>query len=182
VKNYRSTLLIVALLAGCTASQQQTAQNLASSAPQQAADVVLAGAIKAKLATIDLDSSTAVSVQVVHGKATLTGRVKSVDTRTAFEKAAKSLAGITAVDDRTRIDPHLHGAGEQVTDAALATAVSANILAQAGVNTFKVKPEVQGGVVTLNGTAPTQEIKTTILEAARKTAGVKAVIDHLAVK
>ncbi|MBV8244394.1 MAG: BON domain-containing protein [Candidatus Eremiobacteraeota bacterium] len=171
-----------AALAGCSASQQQSVQSLASGAPQQAHDVVLAASVKAKLAAIDLDSATNVGVRVDDGRALLTGSVKNPAQRAAFESAAKSIGGIRSVEDRTIVNPHAHSAGEQLQDAATATAVSANILAQAGVNAFKVRSTARAGVVTLTGDVPTQALKTTILESARKTPGVKTVVDHLVVK
>ena len=180
---YGSSALCVAVaLAGCSASQQQSVQSLASSAPQQARDVVLAASVKAKLAAIDLDSATNVAVRVDGGRAFLSGSVKNVEQRVEFERAAKSVDGVRSIDDRTTVNPHEHSAREQLQDAGVAAAVSANILAQTGVNAFKVHSEARAGAVTLTGNVPTQAVKTTILESARKTPGVKTVIDHLVVK
>jgi osmotically-inducible protein OsmY len=73
-------------------------------------------------------------------------------------------------------------AQKTLTDAALAAKVSANILAQAGINAASVKPSVHDGAVTLSGTVSSPSVKTTILDTVRKTSGVQSVIDRIQVK
>ena len=72
----------VLALAACTSSQQKSAQDAASAAPQQASDAILAASVKARLATIDVDSATSVRVEASHGNITLSGDVRSADQRT----------------------------------------------------------------------------------------------------
>lgn len=163
-------------LAACSAQQQNQAQQSAQSAG-------VAAEVHAKLLTIDADSTTAVKVDVSNdGVVTLTGEARDAQQRSAYEAAAASVSGVKRVDDRLRINPGVRGPKETLADAALATKVSANIAAQAGVNVANVKPGVHDGVVTLTGTAPTAAVKETILEAARRTGGVKSVIDRIEVK
>lgn len=170
------SLIVCIALAGCTAAQQNQAQQSAQSA-------ALVTAVHAKLLAIDADSTTAVKVNAsVDGVVTLTGEARDARQRSAYDAAAASVSGVKRVEDRLRINPALRGPKETFADAALATKVSANIAAEAGVNVANVKPEVHDGVVTLSGTAPTAPIKQTILEAARRTSGVKNVIDRIEVK
>ena len=67
-------------------------------------------------------------------------------------------------------------------DAALTAAVAGAIAAQTGVNVFHVTPRVSDGIVTLKGTAPTAEIKSTIIDAVRKVKGVRQIVDQIAVR
>ncbi len=73
-------------------------------------------------------------------------------------------------------------ARKQSLDAALDVRVSAAIAAQAGVNTFHVAPLSHNGVVTLTGTAPSQEIDRVIVHTVRGVPGVKGVVDRISVR
>lgn len=67
-------------------------------------------------------------------------------------------------------------------DAGLTAQVAAAMAAQTGVNAFTVKPSAHRGVVTLTGTVPTPEIKSTLLAAVRRVHGVTEIIDHVTVR
>lgn len=162
-------------LAACSAQQQKQAQQSVNSA-------TLAGAVHAKLATIDPDSLTSVKVETGDGVVTLTGEAHSAREREQYASAAASVDGVTRVENRLTINPRLRGPRESVGDAALVAKVSANIAAQAGINAAKIQPSAHDGVVTLTGKVPSGALKTTILDTARKTAGVKSVVDRIEVK
>ena len=172
----------VLALAACTSSQQKSAQEEASAAPQQAQDGLIAASVKAKLATIDVDSATAVHVDVARGHVTLSGEVRSASQRADFENASRSINGVTGVTDNTKVNSKLRGARETLGDAALATKVVAALAAQTGVNAASVKVAAHDGTVTLTGAAPSAAIKTTMIETARKTGGVRVVVDRIAIK
>jgi osmotically-inducible protein OsmY len=143
----------------------------------------LVTAVKAKLATVDADSTTAVNVNATgDGVVTLTGQARNAAQRASYDSAAASVNGVKRVVDHLQINPAMRGPKEQFSDVALGAKVAANIAAQAGVNAASVKPEVRDGVVTLSGTVPSASIKTTILNAVRKTTGVKNVVDRIEVK
>jgi osmotically-inducible protein OsmY len=144
-------------------------------------DAYLAVVVKSRLATIDIDSTTAVDVSVAHGAVTLSGQARAAAERAAYVHAASTVDGVTSVADRLGINPHLRGLREQTADAALAGRVSAAIAAQAGVNVFKVKVSAQRGVVTLSGTVPRESIARTIGDTVRSVGGVKDVIDRITV-
>lgn len=175
-------LAAVLALAACTSSQQKSAQDEASAAPQQAQDGLIAASVKAKLATIDLDSATAVHVDVARGNVTLSGEVRDRTQRADFENAARSVSGVNGVSDYTKVNPKLRGARESLGDAALAAKVVGALAAQTGVNAAGVKVAAHDGTLTLTGTAPSPAIKTTMLESARKTEGVRVVIDRIEIK
>lgn len=161
-------LLCVAVLAACN---------------MQTAPAAMVTAVKAKLATVDPDSTTAVRVTATaDGVVTLTGDARDSAQRSAYDSAAASVSGVKRVVDRIRINPALHGPKETFQETALGAKVAANIAAQAGVNAANVKPEVHGDVVTLAGRVSSASVKTTILDTARKTNGVSRVIDRIEVK
>jgi osmotically-inducible protein OsmY len=168
-------LFLVACTA-CTAQQQNQAQ-------QSANQTAVSAAVRAKLTVVDPDSTTAVKVTVANdGTVTLAGFARDAKQRSAYVSATQSVNGVKRVVDRLQINPKLRGPKEQFADVALGAKVAANIAAQAGVNAARVKPDVHDGVVTLTGTVPSMSIKTTILDAARKTSGVETVIDRIEVK
>lgn len=164
------------LVEACTAQQQ--------SQTQQSADLArIATEVHTKLALIDPDSTTAVKVTASHdGTVTLSGAARNAKQKAAYDSVAASVSGVRRVDDRLQINPGLRGPSEQFADVALGAKVAANIAAQAGVNAARVKPEVHDGVVTLSGSVSSPSIKSTMLEAARNTSGVKRVIDRIEVK
>lgn len=176
VSGMRATALCcAAVLAACNAQQQKQAQSTVNSA-------ALAGAVHAKLATIDADSLTAVKVETNGGVVTLTGQARSAQERAAYDSAAATVNGVTHVVDRLAVNPDVRGPRESLDDAALAAKVTANITAQAGINAARIKPSVRDGVVTLSGTVSSVALKSTVLQTARKTSGVKSVVDRIEVK
>jgi osmotically-inducible protein OsmY len=173
-------------LAACTAQQRQStqdgAQQLASSAPDAAKNAYLTAAVAAKLASVDVDSATAVQVSAANGVVTLRGKARTAAKRNAYDGAAKSVDGVTSVRDVLVIDPSLRGLRGQTSDAAVTTAVMAAISAQAGVNVFHVTATARDGTVTLRGTVPTHAIESTVTDAARSASGVRKVVNDLAVE
>jgi osmotically-inducible protein OsmY len=173
-------------LAACTAQQQKStqdsAQQLASSAPDAAKNAYLTAAVAAKLATIDVDSTTTVQVSASSGVVTLKGKARDASTREAYDRAAKSIDGVTIVRDTISIDPKLRGLRAQTGDAGVTAAVMAAITAQAGVNVFHVTATAHDGTVTLRGSVPTRAIESTVLDAARGASGVRRVVNDLKVE
>lgn len=162
------------LVAACSAQQQQQAQHSAQ-------NTTLSAAVQAKLATIDADAATAVTVVANGGTVTLSGQAHDAQERSSYDAAAAGVPGVTHVVDRLRVNPQLRGLRENVSDAALAAKVNAKIAAQAGVNVARVKTSVRDGAVTLSGTVPSISVKTTIVDTVRKTSGVKSVDDRIEV-
>ena len=174
--------LVLCTLAACTGNVQKAAQNAASSAPTQAKDAALAVAVKAKMATIDVDSAAAVHVDVTNGSVALSGEVRSQPVRKQFEDAARSVGGVRALVDRTIVNPKLRSVRESLSDAALLAKVDGTLVAQTGINALKVKTSARGGIVTLSGTVTSGATKQTMLDAVRKLGGVRGVVDRISVQ
>jgi osmotically-inducible protein OsmY len=172
-------------MSACTAAQQHdandSAQQLASSAPDAAKNAYLTAAVSTKLATVDINSATSVKVQTNAGVVTLTGAAQTEAKRAAFVSAAKSIDGVVSVRDSLTIDPHLRGVRQQTDDVTLAASVTTAIAAQAGVNVFHVSTSAHDGTVTLDGTVPSRSVARTVVETARGISGVKVVVDKLRV-
>lgn len=73
-------------------------------------------------------------------------------------------------------------ADPRLKNAVLATRVASAIAAQTGVNAARVKPTARDGIVTLTGSAPTEAVKTTMLQTARGVPGVRRVVDKIEVQ
>jgi hyperosmotically inducible protein len=174
--HFRSALIAASIVvaAGCSAQQQQ-----ASTA--SARDGLIAAGVTAKLSGIDLDAATSVKVGVRNGAVTLRGAAKDAATRDAYDRAARTVSGVTSVTDDLRIDRRIRGAKEGLNDAALTAKTAAMLTAQTGVNALRVKPSAHDGVVTLSGTVDSTAIKATMLATVRRLNGVKAVVDRLTV-
>jgi osmotically-inducible protein OsmY len=180
-------LLCIALLAGCTQSQVNSAGNqvnsagaaLASAAPVFANDALIVGQIEGAYVTIDPVSALHVAVASHGGMVRISGRVRSVATRDKFVEAAKKISQVKNVDVALTVDEKLPSAKNQVADFALAAAVQANVAGQAGINALSVHVAAHSGTVTLSGKVPSDALRSTIVEAAKKVAGVHDVVDTL---
>jgi osmotically-inducible protein OsmY len=192
---YQVVVLASALAAGgCSSGQVQTdssavqnqvqnaAKSLATNAPAALGDAALAAQIEAHFVSIDADSALHVAVSVKDGKVNLSGRVKSASIAERYAAAAKGVSGVTAVASTIHVDPSLPPTSEQAKDALTVTAVTGALLAQSGINALGVKVRAHDGAVTLSGSVASEALKTTMLAAAKHTAGVKSVVDGLTVK
>ncbi len=177
-----TSLMLLLALGACTQSAQRSATDVASAAPRQAQDAVLAASVKAKLIAVDVDAATNVRVSVDRGRVTLTGEARDERERGEYENAARSVNGVSGVTDETRVNRHLHGARETLSDASLAARVVAALAAQTGINALKIKATAHDGAVTLSGAVPTQALKSTILQTAQSVNGVRRVLDQIAVR
>ena len=156
-------LALALALAACTAQQQQStqdsAQQLASSAPDAAKNAYLTAAVSAKLASVDVDSTTTVQVSAGGGVVTLKGKARSAATRDAYDRAAKSIDGVTPFTTRSRSIPNCAGCAPKPATRASPPPSWPRYTAQAGVNVFHVTAAAHDGTVTLRGTVPTRPSK-----------------------
>jgi osmotically-inducible protein OsmY len=163
--------------AGCSSSIQNAPAPTASQVEAVASDAFLTTAVKAKLITVDVNSTATLGVRVAGGVATLTGTVRSAEMRSKDVAAARSVSGIRAVADDLRIDPHTPDYAARLGDAALAGRIAGAIFTQTG--TTGVKVDVHDGVVTLRGAIVDPRVRTAAVDTARNTSGVHSVIDRM---
>ena len=138
-------------------------------------DALLTTAVKAKLITVDINSTASLGVKVSGGVATLTGAVRTPAARAKTVAAARSVPGIRQVVDRLHIDPRVPDISQRLSDAALAGRIAGAIFTQTGVNGVKV--DVTDGAVTLRGNIVDPKIRSAAVDTARNTSGVRTVTD-----
>jgi osmotically-inducible protein OsmY len=167
-------LLVLFALGACSAGQQRQAQDSAQ-------DAVLAGSVMTKLASVDVDAVTAIRVTASGGTVTISGQARSLQEKSQYVAAARTISGVDAIDDRIAVNPHLQGLRQQGSDAVLAGRVASAIAAQTGINVLRISTTAKSGVVTLRGTVPTKAIEQTVIGTARGVSGVRAVVSQMRV-
>jgi osmotically-inducible protein OsmY len=176
----RGTLLALALLlplAACSSPPQTAPAPEMTQLEGMANDALLTTEIKAKLITVDIDSTASLGVHVSNGVATLTGAVRTQHARDRTVAAAKSVHGIRLVRDRLRVDPHVPDVQARMGDAALAGRIAAAIFTQTGSTAVRVN--VHAGVVTLRGNVTDPHLRDAAVDTARNTTGVTSVVDDM---
>jgi osmotically-inducible protein OsmY len=165
------------------AGQAESAIDKAASS-QQAHDFkqqLLAIAIKSRLASSDLDAASNVRVSVANGVATLSGRVHTAGEKAKLVGETGQIGGVKSVDDQLVIDRKAPNASESLDDVGLEAKVRTALVGQAGTNGFRVSVKAHDGHVTLGGTVPSADIKSTIVATAKNTAGVRSLSETIAV-
>ena len=180
-------LLAVSLalaVSGCSTTTVTTTQPAVTQAEGVATDALLTTEVKAKLITVDINSTASLGVHVSGGVATLTGSVRTLAARARTVAAARSVKGIHEVVDQLRVDPHnvnisasLRDAGGSLRDAALAGRIAGAIFTQTG--TTGVKVDVHDGAVILRGNIVDPKVRTAAVDTARNTSGVRSVTDDM---
>jgi osmotically-inducible protein OsmY len=180
-----AALAAAALLTACGGEAGSTHAPAGGATPPPAAlfkDGLLYAAVKARLAGADIDSTTRVSVIVSDGVVTLRGAVKDAATKRSEVELVRRMRGVSWVNDELRVGRFGRSAAQAVSDVALTAAVESALVAQTGVNVTGIRVSAASGRVTLAGNASTGAIKSTLLDAARHTPGVRNVVDRIAVK
>jgi hyperosmotically inducible protein len=168
---------IVLALTGCSSSLQNAPQPTVTQVEGIANDALLTTEVKAKLITVDINSTASLGVHVAGGVATLTGSVRTPAARTTTVAAARSVKGIREVRDQLHIDSTVPDIGQRLGDAALAGRIAGAIFTQTG--TTGVKVDVHDGVVTLRGHITDPKVRTAAVGTARNTSGVRSVSDQM---
>jgi len=164
-------------LAGCSGSNENAPAPTVTQVVQIANDALLTTEVKAKLITVDINSTASLGVRVSGGVATLTGSVRTPAARAKTVAAARSVKGIREVRDELRIDPRVPDIGQRLSDAALAGRIAGAIFTQTG--TTGVKVDVHNGVVTLSGHINDPKVRTAAVDTPRNTSGVRSVTDDM---
>jgi osmotically-inducible protein OsmY len=168
---------LVAAATGCSSSTRNAPQPTVTNVEALATDAFLTTAVKAKLITIDVNSTATLGVRVANGVATLTGSVRTAAERARDLAAARTVSGIRAVRDELHVDPHAPDISQRLSDAALAGRIAGAIFTQTGITGVKV--DVRDGVVTLSGNVVDPRVRTAAVDTARNTSGVRSVIDQM---
>lgn len=175
-----ASLAFAIAAAGCSrADIDRAAGTLASAAPALASDGFIVAQIETKLVAIDGDSALHVAVASHGGNVKLSGRTRTAAIAARYVAAAHSIAGVRGVAASLVADASLRSTAASVSDFALAATVRANLVGQAGLNAADLEIKAERGVVTLRGRVRTPELRSTLVESARATRGVRSVVDDL---
>lgn len=163
-------------------------------------DTTLRTAVQAKFYTEDLTRGREIDVSAQNGAITLSGTVPTDATKQRAIELARSVAGVTAVNDQLQVREHTSDAAiPRARGDATGTAgrTSADVNAPAWITTkiqaqYFVDPEIKpwaidvttgnGGVVTLEGMVDSAEDKAKAVRIARETEGVTRVEDRLRIE
>ncbi|GAC1576786.1 MAG: hypothetical protein NVS3B7_09840 [Candidatus Elarobacter sp.] len=178
----------IAGTAGCTGGSEQKAPDplhgpdplRSSAATDVLKDGLILAAVKAQLTALDPNSATTLGVGVHDGVVTLRGSVRDRAARDKVVAAARTIAGVKGVVTQLRVDPSGPRPGQQVSDAALATRITAAVTVELGYQHVAV--HVDRGNVTLEGSVKDDKAKAAIDAAARATSGVRNVVDRIRVE
>ena len=161
----------------------------ASTASDEVSDMGLELKVKAALLDKLGVDGLRVSVDAAGGKVALGGEVKAKATAELASEVAKSVSGVTAVEEHiavsptgapsTKVDQAIDKTQSEVADAMLETKVKARLLEEMGKNAFDIEVEATDGVVSLSGSVPDKIRRDLAVQTAGKTAGVTKVVDLL---
>lgn len=122
-----------------------------------------------------LDASR-ISVETTDGIVHLSGLLDSDEHRAAAERDARAVPGVAGVANEIEVRPAATWNDREVSETVMAVVAS-----DPRIDARNVAADVQGGVVHLRGTVPTDEQKRLAAELARQAPGVRRVVDELKV-
>ena len=136
--------------------------------------------MKVALVTAEGVSSTRVHVDTVDGLVTLHGSVATAAERANAEAAARGVRGMREVRNLLQVVPEPAKAAAEVSDAALAKAVSEALAADAALADSRIDVHsVNKGVVLLGGSAQSLSDHLRALEDASRVPGVRSVASQI---
>jgi len=191
ITRYRNTLIAAAIAAAlgvgataCSKSPDSPATNARSSTASEAlSDTAITAQVKTKLATDSNIKSSDISVTTTNGVVTLEGSVSDAAAKSAAERTAKSVTGVTSVYNRlstptgsmTSMKTTAADAQDAMSDTWITTKVKSLLLADSDAKGFDVKVETKDGVVILQGELESQEAIAHVRDIAAGVEGVKSV-------
>lgn len=132
-----------------------------------------------------------IDVDVLAGKATLTGRVDEDITRDLAQQIALGVSGIESVDNQIEVQSDLvrsspdgsdRSFGAVVDDASITAAVKSKLLWSRHTDGLQTEVSTENGVVTLEGTADSSEARELANMLAENTNGVMSVRNQLTIE
>ncbi len=139
-------------------------------------DTALAANIKGRLLSSKFTDGYSVKVYSYDGKVFLVGNVPN-EFQTEAEHLARSTQGAQSVT------PHwFTGPSSTLADKDLEVKVAANLITTPGVSSTQVELEVHNGEVIVLGMVNNPFAAERVLEAVRKTEGVKKITSYLLIK
>jgi hyperosmotically inducible protein len=175
---------------------------LAACVERRVDDAMLTAKVKTQMAADGRISPTRVGVETVNGAVTLTGEVPTQEEKDAAAEVARKVEGVRSVSNQIIVNPAAAGSGlppsnemkrqaeravgsveqevkEEAGEAFLLGKIKAR-LAAAGYSAVAV--EVEQGVVTLKGEAPSEKDRIAVEAIVEKMEGVKQINNQMTVR
>ncbi len=151
--------------------------------------------VRAKFYSSDMLHGEQIDVHARDGVVTLTGKVAGKDQREEAVRLTRETEGVKDVVDELGVlseaqaeaapivAPGKEAAeGRVADDEWIRTKITSSYFLDDLVKSSRIRVEAAGGVVTLSGTAESQEVRQQAVRIARQTEGVKDVIDEIQVQ
>ncbi|WP_236172347.1 BON domain-containing protein [Pseudomonas pseudonitroreducens] len=148
-------------------------------------DATLAARVKSKLLLEKRGEGLDIKVTSKSGAVTLEGTAVSEEASQQAAHLAAQTEGVSAVDNRLKVDPDaastekleksVGDAQAAVSDAWITSQIKAGILAAHALQGLSIGVSTRDGVVTLSGQVPNADERQQLIDSASKTRGVREV-------
>ncbi|MBD9502561.1 BON domain-containing protein [Pseudomonas sp. BGr12] len=148
-------------------------------------DATLAAKVKSKLLLEKRSAGLDIKVTSKSGAVTLEGTVVSEEASQKAAHLAAQTEGVSAVDNRLKVDPDaastqtfeksVGDAQAAVSDAWITSQIKAGILSAHALQGLSIGVSTRDGVVSLSGQVPNADERQQLIDSARKTRGVREV-------
>ena len=145
-------------------------------------DAAITAKVKTALAADPTAKAYQINVDTNQGVVQLNGFVDSADGKQAAARVARSVDGVTRVDNNLEVKEGERTLGAAVDDAKIATQVKTALAADSNTKAYQIKVDVNQGVVALGGFVDTEESKNNASRVARSVEGVKSVENNLVLR
>lgn len=146
-------------------------------------DSTITARVKAALIDDKNIRSSDISVKTENKVVTLSGSVDSAEQKDLAVNAAKTVKGVTTVNDQLNVVAEKSASLEGYAgDTAITSQVKAKLLADDIVPSRKVTVETRNGTVHLSGTVDSRQQADRAADIAKAVSGVKNVENNLSVK
>jgi hyperosmotically inducible protein len=173
----RSAVLLLSAVLMVSAAHGQ------SSIPSRVADAETTARVKTALIANRATKATQINVETLEGVVQLSGFVDSEMARQAAVSTARSIGGVSEVQDRLLIRDAGRTAGQAIDDTVIEAKLKSELAGSAGLGMASdVIVEVYSGIVELSGFVPTHDQKNRAAEIARRISGVMDVKNNITVK
>lgn len=145
-------------------------------------DAAITAKVKTALAADPTAKAYQINVDTNDGMVQLNGFVDSDEGRQAAARVARSVEGVSRVDNNLEVREGHRTLGAAVDDAKIAAQVKTALAADANTKAYQIKVDVNRGVVALGGFVDTEESKNNASRVARSVEGVRSVENNLVLR
>lgn len=135
-------------------------------------DAVLTTKVKTALIEDPALKARQISVETHQGVVQLNGFVDSANDIKAAEATAKTVAGVTSVDNNLQLSAGDRSAGKVVDDTTITAKIKSALLSDPRTKAYQVEVKTNNGVVSLGGFVSSDKEKQVAGEVAQSVAGV----------